>query len=200
MAPAVQYCFSGGMLPGTINVSPQAYSLTLIDICRSLVVQGFKNVVLLLGHGGTENTQATKDAALMFQRLSPDIEGICVSVLSYGDLSSTCLAAFNEGDFHAGRFETSVMLYLRPEMVKMDRAKLDAKDFVARMRTDPDAYLVQQKAIDNEFVIPKQTQSAEMSVGVMGDFAGSSAEFGKTIIDESVAGISAMIEELEARL
>jgi creatinine amidohydrolase len=200
VAPTVQYCFSGGMLPGTINLSPQVYSLTLIDICRSLVVQGFKNIVFLLGHGGTENTQATKDAALMFQRLSPQIEGVCISVFSYGDFSPTCLEAFNEGDFHAGKFETSVMLHLRPEMVKMNRAKLDASDFVARMRTDPDAYLVQVRAIDSEFVIPKQTQSPEMNVGVMGDFAGATAEYGKVIVDEAVAGISAMIEKLEARL
>ena len=200
VAPTVQYCFSGGMLPGTINVSPQAYSLTLIDILRSLVVQGFKNIILMLGHGGTENTQATKDAALMFQRLSPCVDGICVSVCGYADFSATCMSAFKEGDFHAGKFETSVMMHLRPEMVKMDRAKLDAPDFVKRMCTDPDAYLVQTKAVEHESVIPKQVQSPEMSVGVMGDWHGASAEYGKVIVDESIVGLCDLIEKMEARL
>jgi len=52
VAPALSYSFSGGMLPGTINISPQAFSLVLMEICHSLIGQGFGDVAILLGHGG----------------------------------------------------------------------------------------------------------------------------------------------------
>jgi creatinine amidohydrolase len=200
VAPCVQYSFSGGMLPGTINISPQTFSLVIMDICRSLVVQGFKNIVFVLGHGATENTQAAKDAALMFQRLNPEIEGVCLAVVSALEFSPTCAAAFKDGDFHAGGFETSLMLYWKPEMVKMDKAALDAPDFVERMRTDQDAYLSITKPIDSECVVPKMVQSAEMQVGVMGDYTIANAEYGRKMAEESADGLADLIAKMEARL
>ena len=71
VAPCVHYSFSGGTLPGTINITPQVFSLVVMDILRSLLAQGFRHVVILLGHGGPENVVAANDAALMFQRLRP---------------------------------------------------------------------------------------------------------------------------------
>ena len=43
VAPPLSYSFSGGTLPGTINISPQTMSLVVNDICQSLVEQGFKS-------------------------------------------------------------------------------------------------------------------------------------------------------------
>ena len=54
VAPAVHYSFSGGMLPGTINVSPATVTSLLGDIATSLHVQGFRTIGFLLGHGGSE--------------------------------------------------------------------------------------------------------------------------------------------------
>lgn len=200
VAPALHYCFSGGTLPGTINLSPQVFSLVLMDIMRSLSAQGFANIIVLLGHGGTENTQAAKDAALDFQRLDPNLGDVAVCVVPFWELSPTYMKSFDERDFHAGRYETSMMLHWKPELVRMDEAALDAPDFVERMRSDPDAYLNKHKAIDSDFVMPKLTQSSEMSVGVMGDFEGANAELGKRIADECASALAELITKLEARL
>ena len=198
VAPCIHYSFSGGMLPGTININPQLFSLVLVDICRSLYVQGFRNIVILLGHGGTENVRASEDAAIMFQRLSPELEGVTVAVVPFWQLSATYGGAFEEGDFHSGRYETSLMLYWKPELVQMDAAQLDDPALVARMRQDPDAYLLQDKRVDSPFVAPKQTQDPAMRVGVMGDYTGASAEFGRQICEEAVAGLVRFIQQLDA--
>lgn len=199
VAPCVHYSFSGGTLPGTINISPQTFSLVLMDICHSLVVQGFKNIIMLLGHGGTENTQAAKDAAVMFQRLSPEITGICLAVVPFWELSPTYMKAFDEGDFHAGRYETSMMLYWKPELVQMDQSALDSEELVGKMRVDPNAYLHIEKAVESDFVVPKLTQHPDMHVGVMGNMAGSNPELGKIIADECADALASLVSKLEGR-
>ncbi|HAH88063.1 MAG TPA: hypothetical protein DCL60_11920, partial [Armatimonadetes bacterium] len=63
----------------TINIPPQLFSMVVMEICHSLVVQGFKNIAIILGHGGTENVRASFDAAENFQRLNPDVSGVTIS-------------------------------------------------------------------------------------------------------------------------
>jgi creatinine amidohydrolase len=200
VAPCVHYSFSGGTLPGTINIAPQTFSLVLMDIFRSLLVQGFQNIVVLLGHGGTENTRAAKDAALDFQRLNPTFRDIAICVVPMWEISPTIIKSFDDGDYHAARFETSMMMYWKPELVKMDQVELDAPDFVARMHKDPDAYLTKQVAIESDYVMPRFAQSPEMEVGVMGDPTGSSAEMGKQIADECADALAELVVKLEGRL
>ncbi|NLC58289.1 MAG: creatininase family protein [Armatimonadetes bacterium] len=197
VAAPVHYSFSGGMLPGTVNLSPQLFSLTLMEICQSLVTQGFRDVVFLLGHGGTENTRAANEAAENFQRLHPTLEDITVSVVPFWELSPTMMEAFGQGDYHAARIETSLMLYWQPEKVRMDEACRDTPELVAQMAADQDAYLLKTKRVDHPYVLPKLTQRPDLEVGVMGDFAGASAELGRTVAEEATQGLVAFIRRLQ---
>jgi len=200
VAPPLNYCFSGGTLSGTINLSPQVFSLVIMDICRSLISQGFKNVVILLGHGGTENMKAAYDALENFQRLSPEIEDITLSLIPFWEFSPTFMQALPEGDFHAGKYETSLMLYWKLELVRMDQAELDNPELVARMRQDQDAYQHKHKNFDSKYVVPRITQVPEMEVGVMGNFEGANAALGKQIVEEAATAVAELVGSLEARL
>jgi creatinine amidohydrolase len=171
-----------------------------MDIFRSLIAQGFKNIIVLLGHGGSENTQAVNDAAMNFQRLQPDLEGICILVVPFWELSPAYMESFGEGDYHAGKYETSMMLYWHPELVQMDHAAVDSKELLDLMRSDPDAYAARIKAIDSEFVKPRLVQNPAIEVGVMGDPFTANAELGKTIAEESSTGLAALVEKLQRRL
>lgn len=197
VAPTVHYNFSGGMLPGTINISPQVFSLVLMDIMQSLQVQGFINLIILLGHGGTQSGGAARDAAEQFQRLRPEMEGVTVHLVPFWELSPTYMRSMDEKDYHAGLYETSMMLYWKPELVKMDQAELDAPNILSMMRDDPDAYARQLKRTDSKFEVPRVVQDPRIKVGVMGDYRGASAELGKTICDECVAALSELITQLE---
>jgi creatinine amidohydrolase len=196
--PPMNYSFSGGALPGTINLPPQLYSLVLMEVCHSLVEQGFKNIVFLLGHGGTEFLQASQDAAENFQRLNPRMEGVTVSIIKWWLLSEAYSHAHEESDFHAGKYETSLMLHWHPELVKLDRARLDKPHIMAMMAKDPDAFIAKTQAVDSEFIVPKMTQHSEIEIGVMGNYAGASAELGKRIADEITVNVVAMIRQLQA--
>jgi creatinine amidohydrolase len=198
VTPPVHYNISGGMLPGTINITPQVFSLMLMDIMQSLVMQGFKNLIILLGHGGQESGQAARQAADFFQWLRPKMEGVTVSLIGFWDMSPTYTELSRKGDWHAGLLETSLMLYWKPELVKMDQAQYDEGEILGLMRTDPYMFANKIKALDSEFVVPRIVQDPRIEVGVMGDFTGANAELGKRIAEECVSGLSKFIGELEA--
>ena len=197
VTPPVHYNFSGGMLPGTINISPQVFSLLLMDILQSLMMQGFKNLIILLGHGGTQSGKAAQDAVEYFQRLRPAMEGVTVCLVPFWELSQSFMEAFAKGDYHAGLSETSLMLYWKPELVKMEQAEYDDDEFLSIMRADPDAYAQKLKSVDHQFVVPRVVQDPKIKVGVMGDYTKASAEHGRKIAEECVAGLVAFISMLQ---
>jgi creatinine amidohydrolase len=199
VAPSVHYNISGGLLPGTINITPQVFSLMLMDIMQSLVMQGFKNIILLLGHGGLESGTAAKDACTFFQWLRPEMPGVTISLVPFWDLSPTYTEMSHKGDWHAGLLETSMMLYWKPELVKMDQAAYDDEPIRSLLREDPYSFGVTLKNVDSPFVVGRIIQDPRIKVGVMGDLTGASAELGKKIADECISGLTAFIAELEAK-
>jgi creatinine amidohydrolase len=199
VAPPIHYSFSGGNLPGTINISPQCFSMVLMEICHAVVIMGFKNIVILLGHGGTENVKAAFDAAENFQRLRPELESVTVSVVPFWEMSPTFMKGFAEKDFHAAKYETSLMLYWKPEMVRMDKAKRDKPHLVKMMADDQDGFLQRTKIVDSKYVVAKSVQHPEIEVGVMGNYDGASAELGKILAEEGAAGVAALVRELEEK-
>lgn len=198
VTPPVHYNFSGGMLPGTINITPQVFSLMLMDIMQSLVMQGFTNLIVLLGHGGQESGQAAREAADFFQWLRPKMDGVTVCLVPFWELSATYTEGNQKGDWHAGLMETSLMLYWKPEMVKLDQAVLDEGEILTLMREDPYMFARKEQRVDSKYVVPRIVQDPRIKVGVMGDFAGANADLGRKVAEECVAGLCALIGELEA--
>ncbi len=197
VTPPVHYNFSGGTLPGTINISPQVFSLMLMDIMESLVRQGFRKLVLLLGHAGSESQTAARDAAHHFLRLRSQAQGVLLCVVPFTELSPTIRDAMASGDYHAGLYETSLMLHWKPELVRMDQAAMDEPEIAEMMRRDPDAYAVTEKQTQSRFEVPRVKQDPRIRVGVMGDFSGASAEMGARIASECVDSLEALIRDVE---
>jgi len=71
VAPTFTQCYSGGTLPGTINISPAVMALALGENLASLAAQGFRKFYLVLGHGGSENLNALRDVLQMLLRNNP---------------------------------------------------------------------------------------------------------------------------------
>jgi len=53
VAPTLAYTYSGGELPGTINISPHVVTQMVVEILHSLCLQGLRNLIVVLGHGGS---------------------------------------------------------------------------------------------------------------------------------------------------
>ncbi|WP_328630291.1 mycofactocin biosynthesis peptidyl-dipeptidase MftE [Streptomyces sp. NBC_00356] len=107
LAPTFAYGASGehAGFPGTLSIGHEALHAVLVETVRSLSLWAGR-VVLLNGHGGNVTTLDAACAQLCY-------EGHDVAWLG---------CAPPGGDAHAGRTETSVMLHLAPDDVRLSEA------------------------------------------------------------------------------
>jgi creatinine amidohydrolase len=197
VAPTLTYGYSGGELPGTINIDYHVVGLLIGEIIRALAANGLQNIVLVMGHGGTEHNRATQEAAELFVRQHPEYADRNVAILRFWQDSELCRAAFDDGDFHAGYFETGLMMYWAPDDVRPGEPALDAPELVAMMRQDPDNYQSRTSNVDHPDVIRRVGQKPEIMVGVMGDPAQASAELGERVAREAVGKLVELVTALE---
>jgi creatinine amidohydrolase len=109
----------------TLSLSTETYYRVLRDLLESLVEDGFGRVFLLNGHGGNHELAqlAARDVALQ--------RAVRIGAGSYWTIAWDALtdAKAHEGRWlpgHAGDFETSVMLSLRPDLVPESRPHRDS--------------------------------------------------------------------------
>ena len=111
----------------------------IADLVRSLLRGGFRRIVLLPSHGGNFGPLA---AAL--ELLDSDEREHVVAVTDLSVLFQIALLGEREygvplgdGGLHAGEWETSLLLALHPELVKMENAEAgftgDLQEAVASM-------------------------------------------------------------------
>ena len=201
VAPSVNYCFSGGELLGTVNVSPNTFGLYISEIVSEFVRMGFENVVVFLGHAGTDNINALRNSLQMLLRRDKSIaEKITLSLVEAWNLSPTWLSGFKmepEHDFHAGMMETALMMYWAPEDVR-DEIVMDEEYFSKMMRSDQDWFEKRTSPLDSQFIVETVGQRDEIEVGVMGFPERATRELGERICNEIVDNLCEYVDKLEA--
>jgi creatinine amidohydrolase len=150
---------------GTLTLKLELFIELLCDISRSLWANGFQRIILLNGHGGNEAPTWTASVKLAE-------EDVWALALTYWNMAPDKLREWGEEDDqgsigHAGEWETSLQLYLRENLVDMNRA---VKDEV-RTKFSP--------AIKKFAVFPERHR--EMEHGVYGDPLVASKEKGERI-------------------
>jgi creatinine amidohydrolase len=119
---------------GTITVQFETYVAVLCDVCRSIHANGFERIIVLNGHGG--NRALNQAIAIKLAE-----EDVFILPITYWDMVSDMLQRESERDAgsigHAGEWETSLQLFLRPALVDMSRAQADAErpDLSSEVRT-----------------------------------------------------------------
>jgi len=202
VAPAISFTFSGGGLPGTINVSPAVMSLLVQDVLGSLALQGFRQFYLVLAHGGSENLTALGDALKVLLRTNPLFDQALVAMFPVWKFDAQGVGwrkAFAEGDWHAGWLETSLMLALAPELVRMGELELDAPELLELQIAHPDNYQHAEKIVDDPLVVPRLTQRPDIMVGVMGYPERASRELGVRITEAMVQEMAARLQSIQAQ-
>lgn len=201
VAPVMYQSFSGGGLPGTINISPAVMSQVVGDTLVSLASQGFRNFYIFLCHGGSENTRALNDALKLLLRINPVFRDAMIALMPVWKLDADGIGwpkAVAEHDWHAGWLETSMVMALAPELVRTDELALDPEPLLSLQIEHPDNYQRAEKIVDDPLVVPRMTQRPDIKVGVMGDPSQASPERGREIIASIVTAAAAKIAELEA--
>ncbi len=105
---------------GTLSASVDVHIDILCELVTPLLEDGYQRLLILNGHGGNIDTMQTA-----LRRLQPKFRERILSAASYWDLASRELAALAEGPRkhmgHACEYETSMMLALRPDLVRREQ-------------------------------------------------------------------------------
>lgn len=184
VAPPITYGKSNEHLgfAGTITLSARTLRRQLLAIATELRALGFRQLAVLNTHGGNSAT------IVATVREIQTTLGLRAGMLGgyYRANQSPQEAAFG---FHAGEWETSLMLAGAPELVRMDRAVCE---YPARI-DDPGTLRPEGAAA----VFAWKTSDLSQS-GVMGDATLATAEKGARWLDEASAALARKIESLLA--
>jgi creatinine amidohydrolase len=183
VAPTINYCFSGGMLTGTINIKPNTFANMIGEIIESLALQGFKNIIILPGHGGSESLCHLKESLRILKWLNPALRDILIMMPQLWNFSPTWLKLFKTQDYHAAEAETSLIKYWTPEAVR-DKIVVDKAAVAAMLRDDPDSFQKRSSLSGSKDEIVFTEQRAEVKVGVMGYPAKATVATGEKITAE----------------
>jgi creatinine amidohydrolase len=113
----------GSRFPGTLSVRPQTLMAVIEDVCEGLLLAGVRKIFFLNGHGGNSGPLISS-----LQNLRYDYSGeIQFKLMNWYDVPSIAHLMFRDvstGDkyIHAGWSETSLVLAMRPGLVRMEHA------------------------------------------------------------------------------
>jgi mycofactocin precursor peptide peptidase len=161
VAPALAYGASGehAAFAGTLSLGLDALATALIELGRS--ADAFTGVVFVNGHGG-----------------NADAVGRAVEVLVAEGRRVLAWSPRWDGDAHAGRTETALLLALAPATVRLERAEPGATaplaDLLPRLRAGGVA--------------------AVSPNGVLGDPAGATAAEGTALLATLTADLAATVD------
>jgi creatinine amidohydrolase len=160
---------------GTLSLELETLQHVIHDIVTSVLENGFDAVLLLNGHGG--NTSISNSLTLELGTEYPDTE---LLALTYFELAAEFIDDYRDTDSggmsHAGEFETSLMMYLRPELVDTDEA-----DGTARTPAYDEA---KQDMFEGGPLAIGEPYDRKTTTGAVGDPTAATAEKGELIYEE----------------
>lgn len=106
--------------PGTFTYSRETYFLCMKELFKSLIDYGFKNFMFITGHAG--NVDTINYLVRYFQQ-EYDIKCGQIDWWRFANVNGTDIFELkgHMAHGHASECGTSVMMYLRPDLVKTDR-------------------------------------------------------------------------------
>jgi creatinine amidohydrolase len=165
---------------GTMSLSEDTFQAVVGDLVRSLSRGGFRRIVLVPSHGGNFAPLAAAIARLdQPERVSALTDlGVLFQIAQLGEREFG--VPLSEGGVHAGEWETSMLLAIHPELVRMEHAE---PGFTGEL----------QDAIAGMFA--PGGVAALSPVGAIGDPARASAEHGERYWS---AAVELALEQIEA--
>jgi mycofactocin system creatininase family protein len=159
LAPAFAIGASGehAAFPGTLSIGEQALTACLIELGRHASLH-WAAVLLVNGHGGNV----------------PAVEAAAGRLRYEGRACRAWHAGLPGGDAHAGRSETSIMLALDPDLVRLDAAERGDVRPVSQIMP----------------VLREQGVRAVSGNGVLGDPAGATAAEGEQLLARLADGLN----------
>ncbi len=161
-----------------VSIRNETFAALISDICVSLVENGINKIILLNAHYGNDAI-LTSIAQMVMEKVPKDT---LIYSLSYW-------LVLDDEMGHADGNETSLMLAIRPDLVKMKNAKPSSIK-VGNLKSDKRLVLSRLTAIPSSF--PKLASS-----GVWGDPRKASSKKGKVLLDQISRKLVNVIKDVE---
>ncbi|MCG3150473.1 MAG: Creatinine amidohydrolase [Verrucomicrobiae bacterium] len=118
LLPTMDYgtCLEHSAFRGSISLRPETVMQIVRDLAAQLERQNFRFFVLINGHGGNFSLQPPA------RDINAQNRPLKIILANWWEFGDPALSVVNE--VHAGAWETSVMLALRPDLVGADRRDL----------------------------------------------------------------------------
>ncbi|MEO0768439.1 MAG: creatininase family protein [Cyanobacteria bacterium J06649_4] len=173
--------------PGTITLTAQTLTAVLMEMAESIYAAGFRKLVLVNGHGGQPQVLEIVARDLRHRHADFMVFPMFVWGAPHAVAELVGQQEYEQG-IHAGDVETSVMLALMPEQVKMSAA---VGEF-------PQPF-PEESLLSLEGRLPMAWLMDDLSrSGVIGDATVATAEKGEAMLASVVAGWVRVFEELYA--
>ena len=151
--------------PGTLSTGTQALVDSVVAICRS--ASWARSVCIVNGHGGNADALHKISSALEYEKIA---------------FSMWSLPSYAGADMHAGRTETSLLLHLDPQRVRIDRLETGATG-------------------DSRELVDAMREGGVSSVapnGIIGDATSATSEHGRAVLDLYVQSLHAHLSRIVA--
>jgi creatinine amidohydrolase len=200
MGYSPQHLRGAGEGMGTISVRPETLGAILYDVARSLIHQGFSKLVFVNGHGSN-----AKIIDPILRRIRDHTGALVAFYKPYAERYIGMLKDLLENPpedtpgWHASEFETSLMMAMRPDLVRMDRA---VHTRAGRPSWLPESFVKLDGAPDVEFqgyqyfAFPMDHEEWTPS-GVIGNPLTATAEKGEVAIQRFADHLVDAIREFE---
>ncbi len=171
--------------PGTITLSAETLLAVIKEMAASIYRSGFRKLVLMNSHGG--QPQIMEIAARDIHQAQTDFLVFPLFTWRVPHQAGELLTAKEkELGIHAGDAETSIMLSLLPEQVKMEQA---VSEYPQGLPTD--------SLLSMEGKLPFAWLTRELSQsGVIGDATAATPEKGKHILESVAEGWVKVIQDI----
>ena len=177
IAPTINYSYYPAFLeyPGSTSLRKETARDMIVDICHSLVAYGPRRFYIL--NTGISTIRPLSEAAKILAS-----EGVTLRYFDWDEINAVVKKVQQQaGGTHADEIETSMMLYIAPNTVRMSRA---AKDLSADHRGP----LTRN---------PKTTEGTYSPTGAWGDPTLATKEKGQILVEATVPAILADIAKLQ---
>ncbi len=172
--------------PGTLTLSAETLTRLWTEIGDSVFRAGLRKLVLFNAHGGQPQVMeiVARDLRLRHRMLV-----VTANWFSFGMPPGLYAAEEEMHGIHGGDIETSMMLHLRPDLVR--------RDLLSHFR--PASIGLAREYRYANFLGPSPIAWATQDLnaeGACGDAAGATAEKGAATLAHAAAALAAMLEEV----
>ncbi len=178
VAPPIYYglCRSTKNIPGTISIKGEVLKALILSILSEFYRWGIKNFFILSGHAGGTHVSYLLDSAETFIEIRPDARLFVADIVK---LLSPFLKELNipPEDSHAGEWETSLLMHLKPDVVKSGGYEAYPSFPKFRVVAEKEKY---------------------WNTGIWGNPTKASPEKGKVLVEKLVSFLVEEIKKLEA--